>query len=104
MTPVLRLSHTRRGVEPPNHAYIATWVRSHEFCAISSVGSTNAYRLNGSTATNRYATDESPVTGSTTRMVLPAQSTSMVRPALCSTREVTPSFSTYAAYSLQNLS
>ena len=38
------------------------------------------------------------------RMVLPAQSTSMVRPALCSTLLVTPSLATYAAYSLQNLS
>lgn len=104
ITPVFRLSHTRRGVEPPNHSYIATWARSHEFCPISRVGSTNAYRLNGNTATNRYTVDESPVTGSTMRMVLPAQSTSMVRPALCSTLLVTPSLATYAAYSLQNLS
>ena len=104
MTPVFRLSHTRRGVEPPNHSYIATWARSHEFCAMSSVGSTNAYRLNGSTATNRYAVDESPVTGSTIRKVLPAQSTSMARPALCPTPLVTPNFCTYAAYNLQNRS
>ena len=81
-------------MEPPNHSYIATWHRSQAFCPMSSVGSTNAYRLNGSTATNRYAFETSPVTGSTIRMVLPAQSTSMVRPALCSTLLVTPVLAT----------
>lgn len=104
MTPVFGSSRTRRGVEPPNHSYIDTWARSHEFCAMPSVGSTNAYRLNGGTAANGYAVDESPVTGSTIRKVLPARSTSMARPALCSTLPVTSDFCTYAAYGLQNRS
>ena len=104
ITPVLRSSHTRRGVEPPNHSYIATWARSHVFRVMSKAGSANAYRPDGSTPTNRYTVDESPATGSTIRMVLPAQSTSIVRPALCSTLLVTPSSGTWAAYGLQNRS
>ncbi len=40
----------------------------------------------------------------TIRMVLPAQSTPIVRPALCPTPPATPSSGTWAAYSLQNRS
>ena len=104
ITPVLRLSHTRRGVEPPNHPHIATRARSRVFRVMPKAGPANAYRPDGSTPTNRHTVDESPVTGSTIRMVLPARSTSIARPALCSTLLVTPSSGTWAAYSLRNRS
>lgn len=46
-------------------------------------------RLKGRQATNRYALLNSPVTGSTTAIVGPAQSTSAILPALRPTRLVT---------------
>ena len=97
ITPVLRSSHTRRGVEPPNHPYTVTRARSHVFRVMPKAGPANAYRPDGSTPTNRHTADESPVTGSTIRMVLPAQSTPTARPALRPTPPVTPSPGTRAA-------
>lgn len=56
---------------------------------MSRVGSTHDMRLKGRHATNRYAFDTSPVAGSTSAIVGPAQSASMMRPALCPTRLTT---------------
>ncbi len=53
-------------------------------------GQTNAYRLNGKHATNRYTFRVAPVTGSVSSIVGPDQSTSTVWPALCPTREAAP--------------
>ena len=82
MTPVFRLSGTRRGTLPPKKANIAAWARSHDSCRMSNVASTNAYRLNGRQATNKYTFETSPVVGSSSCIVGPDQSTSMLRPAL----------------------
>src|SRR5690625_3295926 len=76
MTPVFRLSHTIRGTDPTKNSYMATWAASHVFCCISKVGSTNAYRENGKHATNRYTVWVLPVTGSSSCIVGPDQSTS----------------------------
>src|SRR5699024_6727234 len=95
MTSVFRLSHTIRGTDPPKNSYMATCAASHVFCCISRVGSTNAYRQIGKHATNRYTVCVLPVTGSSSCIVGPDQSTSSVWPALCPTREVTPDCSTY---------
>lgn len=56
---------------------------------MSSVGSTHGMRLRGGRAANGRALGTSPVAGSTTAIVGPAQSTSMILPALCPTRLTT---------------
>lgn len=103
-TPVLRLSHTIREGAHPKNANMFTWHLSHVASFMSPVASTYVYLLYGSTPTNRYARDDSPVAGSMIRMVGPAQSTSTPMPALWATREVAPIRAAYPAYRLQNRS
>lgn len=76
MTPVLRLSGTILGTDPPNASNIATCARSHESWRMSRHGSTNAIRENGSVATNNHTRVDAPVTGSVNAIALPDQSTS----------------------------
>ena len=92
------------GTEPPKNSNMRTWQRSHVSSVMSRVGSTYEYRLNGRVPTNRYTFDTSPVTGFTTAIVGPDQSTSTILPALCPTLLVTCLDSVYAPYRLQNLS
>ena len=60
ITPVLRSSHTRRGVEPPNHSHTATRARSHVFRVMpkraprTRTGRTAARRQTGTRSTSVF--------------------------------------------------
>lgn len=71
---------------------------------MSRVGSTHDTRLKGRQATNRNTFETSPVAGSTSVIVGPAQSASMMRPALWPTRLVTCVRTVNSLYRLQKRS
>lgn len=83
---VARLSGTRMSGTPPAARSAWTCAAIQERVRMSGKHSARAHDDQGNDATNRYAGDLRPVTGSKTDAVSPAQSTSIVLPGSCAMR------------------